>query len=119
MNDKKSNKKMSASRTVKLKKMSSRVPNWVYLRAKFIADAQGVTMEQKITDLLKKDIQYVASQKWFIEYLREDDNQDFNTFGVPQASQSKRASKEKGDHGPILSQSDFDSNYLGDEDEQE
>lgn len=119
MNDKKSNKKMSASRTVKLKKMSSRVPNWVYLRAKFIADAQGVTMEQKITDLLKKDIQYVASQKWFIEYLREDDNQDFNTFGVPQVSQSKRGSKEKGDQGPNLSQSDFDSNYLGDENEQE
>lgn len=116
MNDKKSNKKMSASRTVKLKKMSSRVPNWVYLRAKFIADAQGVTMEQKITDLLKKDIQYVASQKWFIEYLREDDNQDFNTFGVPQA---KRISKEKGNQDQSLSQSDFDSNYLGDEDEQE
>ena len=53
---------MSANRTVKLKKMSSRVPTLVYLKAKYIADSQGMTMEEKITDLLRKDIQYVSSQ---------------------------------------------------------
>jgi hypothetical protein len=113
MSEKKSNKKMSAARTVKIKKMSARVSNWLYLKSKFIADAQGLTMEQKITELLKKDIAYVSNQKWFIEYLREDDNQDFSTFGV---LPSKRNSKDKSDQESGASHSDFDANYLGDED---
>ena len=89
------NKKMSANRTVKLKKMSSRVPTLVYLKAKYIADSQGMTMEEKITDLLRKDIQYVSSQKWFQEHLQEqdDDAQGFDLFG---ASQNKKQAKNKG-----------------------
>lgn len=115
MSEKKSNKKMSANRTVKIKKMSARVSNWLYLKAKFIADAQGITMEQKITELLRKDIQYVSTQKWFIEYLQEEENQDFNTFGVP-PNQQKRGGRTKfvepEDDSDDSDGSDFNSNNV-------
>ena len=108
MSEKKANKKMSASRTVKVKKMSARMSNWIYLKAKFIADAQGLTMEQKLTELFKKDIQYVSNQKWFIEYMKEEGINDFNTFGTPQQRRGVKGDlpEESSDD------SDFDANNL-------
>lgn len=118
MGEKKTNKKMSAGRAIRLKKMSARVSNLLYLKAKFIADAQGVTMEQKIAELLRKDIQYVSTQKWFVEYLQEEDIQDFNSFGFGSVVQGKKNNKIKVDDMPEDSDdvesglSDFDSNNI-------
>ena len=84
----KTNKKMSAGGVVRATKITTRIPNWVALKAKFVAASQGMTMEEKITELLKKDIQYVSSQKWFQELLQIEDNQDFNSFGNYKAGKS-------------------------------
>lgn len=113
MIDKKANKKMSASRTVKIKKMSARMSNWLYMKAKFIAEAQGLTMEQKITELIKKDIAYVSNQKWFIDYMREEGIQDFNTFGMPTYQQRRISKLGQSEEGP---NDDFDSNNINGED---
>ncbi|MBB1075402.1 hypothetical protein HUU62_13385 [Rhodoferax sp. 4810] len=103
----KMNKKMSANRTIKIKKMSARVPNLVYLKAKFIAESQGMTMEEKVTDLLKKDIQYVSCQKWFQEQIQAQDDsaQDFDLFSLP-PNRKYSKSKDSSDG------SEFDSNYV-------
>lgn len=88
------NKKMGAGRAVKMKKMTARIPNLVYTRAKFVAETQGMTMEEKIADLLKKDTQYVASQKWFQELLAEQE-EDAQAFDLFQTHGAKKASKVK------------------------
>lgn len=108
----KQTKKMSIGRTVKLKKLSARVPNLVYMKAKFIADCQSMTMEEKLTDLLKKDIVYVSSQKWFQEMIQEQEegSQDFVLFG---SSQSKKKQNNKNDFNSI----GFEDNQIMDGDD--
>ncbi|MHC3434952.1 hypothetical protein [Delftia lacustris] len=98
------NKKMGVGRVVKMKKVTARVPSLIYSKAKIVADAQGMTMEEKITDLLRKDLHYVSSQKWFQELIaeQEDDAQIFELFPVQAA---KKSSKSKpiagGDDMPV------------------
>jgi hypothetical protein len=103
----KNNKKMTTGRSITLKKMSARIPTMLYLKAKFIADSQGMTMEAKIADLLRKDIIYVTSQKWFQDLLQAQDegNQEFSLFG---SNQGKRHTKNKGD----LEGSAFEDNFV-------
>lgn len=117
MSEKKVNKKMSAARTVKIKKMSARMSNWLYLKAKFIAEAQGLTMEQKITELIKKDIAYVSNQKWFIDYMREEGIQDFNTFGMPSSPQKRDVKESEFGKGSVDEYLDLGNIGEGDEDE--
>lgn len=117
MSEKKVNKKMSAARTVKIKKMSARMSSWLYLKAKFIAESQGLTMEQKITELIKKDIAYVINQKWFIDYMKEEGIQDFNTFGMPSSQQKRHVKEGESGEGSVNDYLDLE-NLDGDDEEE-
>lgn len=115
MTEKKTNKKMSSGKTRRQKKLTARISNLLYLKAKFIADAQGSTMEQKIAELLKKDIQYVSTQKWFIDYLLEEEIQDFSSLGFnPLAMVTPTSTGKK---SGSVSFEDNDINNKGDDNE--
>lgn len=69
----KKNRKMSAAKVKLETRVSARVSNALYVAAKFVASSQGVTMEEKISELLKKDVAYVSNQKWFIDMIQNED----------------------------------------------
>lgn len=51
-----------------LTRVSARIDDDLYLFLKRAYKIQGVTMEKRIGDLLKKEAEYILKQKWYIDY---------------------------------------------------
>lgn len=72
----KKNAKMTTTKMKLETRISARVPNALYVAAKFVASCQGITMEEKIAELLKKDLAYVTNQKWFVDMVQSEEAGD-------------------------------------------
>lgn len=72
----KKNTKMSSVKVNLETRISARVPNSLYLAMRFIASSQGMTIEEKIAELCKKEVAYVTKQKWFIELIEKGEADD-------------------------------------------
>lgn len=51
-----------------LTRVSARIDDDLYLFLKRAYKIQGVTMEERINTLLKKEAEYILKQKWYIDY---------------------------------------------------
>ncbi|MHC6051548.1 hypothetical protein ACYT84_07215 [Ralstonia solanacearum] len=49
-------------------RVSARIDDDLYLFLKRAYKIQGVTMEERINTLLKKEAEYILKQKWYIDY---------------------------------------------------
>lgn len=52
-------------------RVSARIPVGDYQALKLICGRKGWTLEERLAEIILKDIQYNMSSKWFSEYLSE------------------------------------------------
>lgn len=107
----KKNKKMSSTKVVLETRISARVPNSLYLAMRLIASSQAMTIEEKIAEMCKNEVAYVAKQKWFIELIEKGGADDIMPLLELMDRRKKIVSAKDATDG-----SDFDSNNVnGDE----
>lgn len=109
----KTNKKMSSTKVNLETRISARVPNSLYIAMRLIASSQSMTIEDKIAELCKNEVNYVSKQKWFIELIEKGGADDIIPL-LDLLDRRKKLIAAKSDA------SDFDSNRInGGEDEKE
>lgn len=87
----------SAKGTVRI---GPRISRATYMQAKYIYATKGMSFEERIEDLLDKDIEYQMKQKWFLDGLNEREREKFDGL--------RKAVKNSGDVDSSL----FDSNNV-------
>ena len=89
-------------------RIGPRISRATYMQAKYIYATKGMSFEERIEELLDKDIEYQMKQKWFLDGLNKREHEKFEGL--------RKSVKNSGDVDSSL----FDSNNLdrgGDQDE--
>lgn len=81
----------------------------LYQLAKYVYGVKGVNFEDQLEELVEKDLDYQMKQKWFLNSTSGKEGQYFEKL--------KKAIGTLKDDQSGNDGNDFDSNYLGNEDE--
>ena len=103
----KKNTKMSSTKVSLETRISARVPNSLYIAMRLIASSQAMTIEDKIAEMCKNEVAYVAKQKWFIELIEKGGADDI----MPLLELMDRRKKIASTNG-TADRSDFESNHV-------
>ena len=96
-----------------LTRVSARIPDDLYLFLKLAYKIQGVTMEKRISDLLKKEGEYIMKQKWFIDYQNKKPKSIFDQI-AEMRMQNRNGVTPTPQSGTDADGSDFDMGGLND-----
>lgn len=98
-------------------RIGPRISKPLYLLIRYLYSLQGITLEERIESLLRKDAEYAMKQKWFTDMAASLDGEDFQLFTMftnPRVQKSGK--KDKGNAGAEDDQ--FGSGWLpGEENE--
>lgn len=91
-------------------RIGPRMSKPLYVLAKYVYSLQGVSMEERIEDLIRKDLEYAMKQKWYAEVAISAEGKDLqllmNAF-APVAQRGQRKGKSDFESDGF---SDFESN---------
>jgi len=99
---------MAANKRTRLKMSGSvgntvrigpRISKPIYMLAKYVYSLQNINLEDRITDLLRKDLENLTKQKWYLELhaaMAQDDVELFAS-ALNGVKSEKRAVKPKAD----------------------
>lgn len=90
-------------------RIGARIDQDLYVLCKIAYSRQGWSMESRMEELMKRDIESMSKNQWFKEMMSSELFMKY----VAQAQNDQPGSDSPSDG------SDFDSNYLGDGNEQE
>lgn len=62
--------RMSSSKVNLETRISARISNSLYLAMRMIASSQKMTIEEKIAELCRREVEYISRQKWFIDMIQ-------------------------------------------------
>ncbi|MHA6860369.1 hypothetical protein [Ralstonia pseudosolanacearum] len=96
-----------------LTRVSARIDDDLYLFLKRAYKIQGVTMEERINTLLKKEAEYILKQKWYIDYQTKKPKSIFDQI-AEMRMQNKNGVLPTMQHDADSDGSDFDIGDLND-----
>ena len=85
-------------------RIGPRISKPLYVLAKYVYSLQGVYLEDRIEELLRKDVEYAMKQKWFVDMAAGVDGKDLQLFNMAfGASNNKKSAKGKcDDEGSVV-----------------